>query len=172
MPGEAEAALVEAGVRLREAATFAKGDPAILVAAGEALVARAERRVAAAAAGAADQGALSCSGLQYAESAFFWDYYERAERCVAAAAAGAAYQGAPSSSKLHHAESAQCSWTATSSEVAFLAMSKFIHCHRKHCVRPVASEESQRSASFLAQVRHSRVASLAWLAQGTLRSCW
>lgn len=55
---------MEAGVRLREAAAFAKGDPAILVAAGEALVARAERRVAAAAAAAANQGARqapSCS---------------------------------------------------------------------------------------------------------------
>ena len=62
-PGEAEAALVEAGMRLREAAAFAKGDPAILVAAGEALVARAERRVAAAAAAAAHQGAPSSSEL-------------------------------------------------------------------------------------------------------------
>jgi len=41
---------VEAGRRLGEAAAFTKGDPAPLVAAGEALVARAERRAAAAAA--------------------------------------------------------------------------------------------------------------------------
>jgi hypothetical protein len=52
----AEAALAEAGRRLDEAAGFAKGDPAVLVAAGEALVARAELRVAAAAEAAAGAG--------------------------------------------------------------------------------------------------------------------
>ncbi|KAK9838501.1 hypothetical protein WJX81_003740 [Elliptochloris bilobata] len=70
-PEEAEAALVEAGARLREAASFAKGDPAPLVAAGEALVARAERRVAAAAAAMqAGEAArlLAEAGALYAEA--------------------------------------------------------------------------------------------------------
>jgi hypothetical protein len=55
-PEAAEAALAQAGRRLGEAAAFAKGDPAVLVAAGEALVARAELRVAAAAEAAAGAG--------------------------------------------------------------------------------------------------------------------
>jgi len=55
-PEAAEAALAEAGRRLGEAAGFAKCDPAVLVAAGEALVARAELRVAAAAEAAAGAG--------------------------------------------------------------------------------------------------------------------
>lgn len=47
---------MEAGRRLGKAAAFAKGDPAPLVAAGEALVARAERRAAAAAASTSHPG--------------------------------------------------------------------------------------------------------------------